>query len=64
LHRSEKGFKYLVTRTGYNKEPLRARPFAIQGLAHSAEWQTERLKNEAVEELCKCFIHYWENKVY
>lgn len=53
VHRSEEGFKYLIRRVGYNIEPLRARPVAIQGLASSAEWQNDRLKNEAIEELNK-----------
>ena len=50
-HRSEEAFKYLITRVGYNVEPMRARPVAIDGLASSAEWRTDRLKNEAVEVL-------------
>lgn len=51
LHRSEEGFKYLLGRLEYNKEHIRARPFAIQGLAESAPWQTDRLKNSAIEEI-------------
>jgi aminopeptidase N len=65
LHRSEEGFKYLISRIGYNKEPIRARPDAIQGLAYSAPWQTDRLKNEAIETLCKFspffFSENWDN---
>lgn len=53
LHRSEEGFNYLITRVGHNIEPLRARPLAISGLAHSAEWQKERLRNQAIEEFNK-----------
>ncbi|RCI02732.1 hypothetical protein CU098_010214 [Rhizopus stolonifer] len=51
VHRSEEGFKYLLNRVGYNKEPLRARPTAIQGLIVSAQWQSDRLKKEAIEML-------------
>lgn len=55
VHRSEEGFNYLITRVGHSIEPLRARPVAISGLAHSAEWQTERLRNQAIEEFSKFF---------
>ncbi|RCH95179.1 hypothetical protein CU098_000313, partial [Rhizopus stolonifer] len=51
VHRSEEGFKYLLSRVGYNKEPLRARPTAIQGLILSAEWQSDSLKKAAIEVL-------------
>ncbi|OBZ84302.1 Glutamyl aminopeptidase [Choanephora cucurbitarum] len=50
-HRSEEAFRYLLGRVHYKQEHFRARPFALQGLIYSAEWQTKRLKNEAVEAL-------------
>lgn len=56
MHRSEEAFKYLLSRVGYNKEPLRSRSFAVQGLANSTEWQTDLLKKQALEELGKSLI--------
>ncbi|KAG2196317.1 hypothetical protein INT47_009312 [Mucor saturninus] len=53
LHRSEEAFKHLLNAVSTNKEHIRARPFAIQGLAKSAPWQTECLKNTAIEEITK-----------
>jgi hypothetical protein len=52
-HRSEEAFKYLLSRVGYNKEPLRSRGFAVQGLTISAQWQSDLLKQQAIEELGK-----------
>jgi hypothetical protein len=54
MHRSEETFKYLLSRVGYNKEPMRSRGFAVQGLANSAQWQNDVLKKQAIEELGKC----------
>ncbi|KAI8968861.1 hypothetical protein BDF20DRAFT_891837 [Mycotypha africana] len=51
FHRSKEAFEYLLGRVGYHKEPLRSRPMAIQGLAHAAEWQSDRLRKAAIEEL-------------
>jgi predicted ribosome quality control (RQC) complex YloA/Tae2 family protein len=53
LHRSEEAFKFLLDRVASNKEPLRARPGAIEGLMTSAKWQTEQLKDQAIEEIGK-----------
>ncbi|KAI8375207.1 peptidase family M1-domain-containing protein [Blakeslea trispora] len=50
-HRSEEAFKYLLSRVHYKQEHFRARPSAVQGLIYSAEWQSDRLKNEAIEVL-------------
>lgn len=59
LHRSEEAFKFLLNRVTANDEPLRARPGAIEGLMTSAKWQTEQLKNEAIEEISK-HIHFYK----
>ncbi|KAI9494934.1 peptidase family M1-domain-containing protein [Zychaea mexicana] len=52
-HRSEEGFKYLISRVGYNIEPMRARAQALEGLKYSAEWQEKQLQRLAVETFAK-----------
>lgn len=53
-HRSEEAFQYLISRVGYNIEPMRARFQAVDGLAYSTSWQTDRLQKQAKETLGKC----------
>lgn len=52
-HRSEEAFQYLISRVGYNIEPMRARFQAVDGLAYSTSWQSDRLQKQAKETLCK-----------
>ncbi|KAJ8654161.1 hypothetical protein O0I10_010237 [Lichtheimia ornata] len=52
-HRSEEAFQYLISRVGYNIEPMRARFQAVDGLAYSTSWQTDRLQKQAKETLVK-----------
>ena len=48
-HRSEVAFKYLISRVGYNIEPMRARSQILDGLKYSAEWQDKQSQKLAVE---------------
>lgn len=52
-HRSEEAFQYLISRVGYNIEPMRARFQAVDGLAYSTSWQSDRLQKQAKETLLK-----------
>ncbi|KAI7881545.1 hypothetical protein K492DRAFT_230251 [Lichtheimia hyalospora FSU 10163] len=57
-HRSEEAFQYLISRVGYNIEPMRARFQAVDGLAYSTSWQTDRLQKQAKETLEEWIIFF------
>ncbi|KAG2221559.1 hypothetical protein INT45_002573 [Circinella minor] len=52
-HRSEEAYRYLITRVGYNVEPMRARSLIVDGIKYSAEWQEKHLQKLAVEAFAK-----------
>lgn len=47
--RDPEALKYLISRLIGQAEPMRSRAQAVYGLSHSAAWQEEPLRNQAIE---------------
>ncbi|KAJ3156251.1 hypothetical protein HDU86_004015 [Geranomyces michiganensis] len=50
--REPEAFEYLLTRLEYGKEPERARPSVVAGIAIAAQWQPAPGVKRAIEALC------------